>query len=182
MAQERAPNVQIFRRRFRRVRSSARIRLPAPKLPYERREALLSRGELAFYRVLRRAIGERYSISIKTRLADVLKCPDELWDAPHGRKLSQKHVDFVLFDPDTASIIAAVELDDRSHQQPGRRRRDEFVNEAFRAAGTALFRIKAASRYDVNSLRAMLCSLTSSPMGRAAERTEALLSKQLAKR
>jgi hypothetical protein len=144
----------------RRCRSHRRPACPRAPLPYEGRETLLSRGELAFYRVLRRAVASRYSISIKTRLADILKCPDHLWDAPHGRKLSQKHVDFVLFDPSTTSIIAAIELDDRTHQQTERRRRDEFVNEAFRAAGMTLCRIQAASRYDVDSLRRMLASLS----------------------
>jgi hypothetical protein len=108
---------------------------------------------LAFYRVLRRAVAGRYSISIKTRLADVVKCPNDLWDEPEGRRVSQKHVDFVLYDPWTTAIVAAVELDDRSHDEPERRRRDQFLNEALSAAGILLVRVKAASRYDSQSLR-----------------------------
>jgi hypothetical protein len=103
---------------------------------------------LVFYRVLRRAVAGRYSISIKTRLADILKCPDELWDEPEGRRVSQKHVDFVLYDPWTCGIAAVVELDDRSHDDPRRRRRDRFLNEALSSAGVKLLRVKAASRYD----------------------------------
>lgn len=139
---------------IRRVRPAARIRRPAAKLPYERRESLLSQGELAFYRVLRRAVPSRCSISIKTRLADVLKCPDGLWDSPHGRKLCQKHMDFVVYDTWTARVIAAIELDDRTHESIARRRRDDFVNEAFRSVAVPLVRIPAAWRYQVAALRA----------------------------
>lgn len=152
MAEERVRNIQRLRRRFRRQRSPARLQLRAAKLPYQKRETLLSRGELAFYRVLRQAVSHRYSISIKTRLADVLKCPDNLWDTTHGRKLSQKHIDFVLYDSWTARIIAAIELDDRSHESVIRRERDAFIDDAMRDAGVPLVRIKAASRYDPTGL------------------------------
>jgi hypothetical protein len=126
------------------------------KLPYGRRDGLLSAGELAFYRVLRRAVGGRYSISIKTRLADVVKCPDDLWDEPEGRRVSQKHVDFILYDPWTSGIVAVVELDDRSHDEPQRRRRDRFLNEALSSAGVVLVRVKAARRYDAQLLRDLI--------------------------
>ena len=73
---------------------------------YERRKSLLSRGELAFYRVLRQATRGQWGISIKTRLADVVRCPDDLWRTAHGQQVAQKHVDFVLYDKLNATIIA----------------------------------------------------------------------------
>jgi hypothetical protein len=128
-------------------------------LPYEKRESLLSRGELAFYRVLRRAIPAGCSIAIKTRLADVMKCPDRLWDSPHGRKLCQKHVDFVLYDAWTARVLAAIELDDRTHESIVRRRRDDFVNSAFESVGVVLIRVHAAYYYDVADLQQKIAPL-----------------------
>lgn len=116
-------------------------------LPYLPRESLLSPGELAFYRVLRRVLRGRTGISIKTRLADIVRCPDEHWETLHGRRLCQKHVDFVLYDKDTAEILAVIELDDRSHRQLARRRRDRFLNEVLAASKVRLIRIRAASRY-----------------------------------
>ena len=129
---------------------------PREALPYERREALLSRGELAFYRILRRVIATGHCISMKTRLADVVRCPPELWDTLHGRRLSQKHVDFVVYDRFTAAIIAVVELDDRSHEAKDRRKRDAFVDEVLRCAGVKIVRVRAASRYDADALRLRL--------------------------
>src|SRR5688572_30487420 len=117
--------------------------------PYLRRDSLLSRGELAFYRVLRRALRGQFGISLKTRLADIVKCPDELWETPHGRRLCQKHIDFVLYERTTARIIGAIELDDASHDSPDRKRRDRFVDDVFQHTGVKLFRIRAASRYSL---------------------------------
>ena len=121
--------------------------------PYERRESLLSRGEFAFYRALSQAVAHRHGISMKTRLADVVRCPPELWDTIHGRRLSQKHVDFVVYDRFTAAIVAVVELDDQSHNAPDRRDRDAFVDGVLRTVGVATIRIRAASGYDIEALR-----------------------------
>lgn len=138
-----------FRRPYRR-------RQPKEASPYLRRESLLSRGELAFYRVLRRVLRGRFGISLKTRLADIVKCPEHLWETPHGRKLCQKHVDFVLYERTTAAVIAAVELDDSSHDTPERKKRDKFVDEVFDSTGVLLIRIKAASRYPIDTLNEAL--------------------------
>lgn len=70
--------------------------------------------------------------------------------------MSQKHVDFVLYDPWTSGIVAVLELDDRSHGEPQRRRRDRFLNDALSAAGVVLLRVKAARRYDTHRLRELI--------------------------
>src|SRR4051794_31082809 len=93
---------------------------PTARLPYCPKASLLSRGEFAFFRALSVAVGSRYAISLKTRLADVVHCPRHLWETPHGRRISQKHLDFVLYDRTDARVIAAVELDDRSHDRRDR--------------------------------------------------------------
>lgn len=119
---------------------------------------LLSRGELAFYRVLRLALPHCLALSLKTRLVDVVGCPDDLWTKPYGRRLAQKHVDFVLFHPYTASIVAVLELDDKTHTLPARRRRDRFVSGVLRRAGIPLIRVSAASKYDLAELRHLIAS------------------------
>ena len=98
----------------------------------------------------------RHGISMKTRLADVVRCPPELWDTIHGRRLCQKHVDFIVYDRFTAAIVAVVELDDRSHNAPDRRDRDSFVDSVLRSVGVAIVRIRAASSYDFDALRLQL--------------------------
>ncbi len=122
-------------------------------LPYFSRETLLSDGELAFYEVLRWSIPEGVAISMKVRLADVLDCSSAARQQGYFAKVSQKHLDFVLYDVVTTRILAAVELDDRSHQRRDRQRRDQFLEEAMSTAGVSLLRIPAAAHYDTRKLR-----------------------------
>jgi very-short-patch-repair endonuclease len=95
-------------------------------------------------------------ISMKTRLAHAVRCPAALWDTVHGRRLSQKHVDFVVYDRYTAAIIAVVELDDRSHNAKDRRDRDAFVDGVLSSLDVAIVRVRAARTYDVETLRLQL--------------------------
>ena len=124
--------------------------------PYRARRALLSRGELAFYRVLRAALGGRVGIAVKVRLADVIWCPPRLFRRAPGARVSQKHLDFVLYDLSSTKVLLALELDDRSHESAVRRARDVFVEEVLTTCGVRLLRVRAASRYDREALRACL--------------------------
>ena len=124
-------------------------------LPYEPK-GLLTDGELRFYGALRRAVAGRWGISLKTRLADLVGCPPDLWDSPHGRRLAQKHVDFVLYHVMTTQVLAVLELDDRSHDDPARCERDRFVDTALHAVDIRVLRVRASRRYDVTTVRRYL--------------------------
>jgi hypothetical protein len=128
-------------------------KLRPARLPYFPKEHLLSKGEMAFYRVLAHAVPSGLAISMKTRLSDVIGCTAEGWKAGWGAKISQKHVDFVVFDPVTTAIILVIELDDRTHDLPDRQARDVFVDRALAAAGVAILRVPAAKAYDLEALR-----------------------------
>ncbi|EAA3563568.1 hypothetical protein DOY84_23130, partial [Shigella sonnei] len=56
------------------------------------------------------------------------------------RMVSQWHVDVVIVELRSFSIVAAVELDDASHLRPERRRRDILLEEVLRQAGIPLLR------------------------------------------
>jgi len=116
-------------------------------MPYASRETLLTRGEAAFHGPLQEAVGGRYLIMCKVRVADVLTCSEADWRHGFGGAISQKHLDFVLCEPASTRIVLAIELDDRSHEAEHRRRRDKFLNEALRTAGIPLLRIKARAQY-----------------------------------
>ena len=123
---------------------------------YAQRLRLLSRGELAFYGVLRRAVPRRFGISLKTRLADLLHVRTELeWSADH-LAVTSKHLDFVLYDLETTSVALVVELDDRSHRLRIRETRDDFVDSALKAAGVTVLHVAAAARYSLRELRLAL--------------------------
>lgn len=136
--------------RYPRRRSPARQ--VKRSLPYRRRGPLLSRGEVAFYRVLRKAVGSQYHVAFKARLADLVTCSERAWDEGFGHMIARHHVDFVLCDFRTTEVVAAIELDDRSHAKPNRRRRDEFLDNSLSAAGIPLIRFPASAWYNAPSI------------------------------
>ena len=102
-------------------------------LPYTSRITLLTDGERRFFcDGLRPAIGERFLVSFKVRLADVITV--DRWRSSFGRKIAQKHLDFVLLSPTATRIIAAIELHDSTHRRARRQQRDEFVRTALSSA------------------------------------------------
>nr|VFK66037.1 MAG: Protein of unknown function (DUF2726) [Candidatus Kentron sp. UNK]VFK71711.1 MAG: Protein of unknown function (DUF2726) [Candidatus Kentron sp. UNK] len=124
--------------------------------PYESVDGLFSPAELAFLEVLDEAVGRRYRVFGKVRLADVLRVRSGLersaWRAAFN-KIQSKHLDFVVCDADGPAIRFAVELDDRSHARADRRTRDIFVDRALAAARVPLFRFPVRRAYSVEDIR-----------------------------
>lgn len=147
-------DVVIRPSRFRKRRIARRRR--ASSATFRPRHFLLTKNEAAFFRVLTAVLGNRYVVSCKVRLADIITCADPDWRRGHANRISQKHVDFVVSDPDSSRIVAVIELDDRSHRRLERRKRDAFVNDLFRQMQVRLIRIPARWDYDLKSLAARL--------------------------
>lgn len=131
--------------RFRKPRRRPNRR---PRRVFRPRRFLLTRNEAAFHRVLMTLMGHRYLISCKVRLADIVTCSAADWQRGHANRIAQKHVDFVVSCAHSSRILLAIELDDRSHQRPERRRRDLFVNRLCAQMRVPLVRIPARWQYD----------------------------------
>lgn len=132
-------------------------------LKYQCRGALLSPGELRFYRSLGEAVADRYLVMCKVRLADLIEA-EEGFHSAAGRKISQRHADFVLVTKRGLRVVAVVELDDKSHLDAQQQTRDAYLADALRAAGVPLIRFPVYQRYDIPKLRGMIYgSLTRRP-------------------
>jgi hypothetical protein len=107
---------------------------------------LLSNAERAFAAALEAALPPGARLLAKVRIADMIK-PANASDRPAFFRISQKHLDFVVTTRDWKPL-AAIELNDRSHDSARRRARDEFLRQAFAAAGVPLHFVRAAARYD----------------------------------
>ncbi|MCA9252075.1 MAG: DUF2726 domain-containing protein [Phycisphaerae bacterium] len=129
---------------------------PVQSFPYRSKGQLLSKGEMAFFHALKKVVGEQSAIAMKVRLADIITCPGSEWNKGHGNRILQKHVDFVLIDPNSTSIQAVIELNDKTHKRERRQKRDEFLANALSAAGILLIEIPAAASYDTEELRSIL--------------------------
>jgi very-short-patch-repair endonuclease len=88
------------------------------------------------------------------RLADLIQVrPQTPKYQSWQNRIHAKHVDFLLCDQGTLEAKLAVELDDKTHNRPDRRQRDQFVDQALADAGLPLLRIDAGESYDPAALR-----------------------------
>ena len=125
-------------------------------LQYFCQESLLSPAERSFFGVLASAVGGEYVVVPKTRVADALMPRKGLSRAEWQRafnKVSSKHFDYLVCRASTFEIVAAVELDDKSHRRENRRQRDEFLAEATSSAGLPLLRFPAKEGYSLPQVR-----------------------------
>ena len=120
--------------------------------PYRRQKYLCSAGELRFYKKLVDAVGDEFDAHMQVSVAAVLRVPAEEWKR-WGVLVAPLRFDFVLVKRGTSFAAAAVELDDKTHLLPARRKRDNFLDDACSRAGLPLIRFKTARRYDVDAIR-----------------------------
>ena len=127
--------------------------LTRPDPFYESASALFTSAELTFLKVLQDLLCGDYSIQGKVRLADIIS-PDIRLNSVQTkwafRRISQKHVDFLICDKKGFSIIGVVELDDRSHFRTDRIKRDRFVDAALAGAGIPILHHPVKLQYDPN--------------------------------
>lgn len=133
------------------------------KYPYVAAGALLTPAERSFFQALESALeGEGVKLFAKVRLGDIMQVRAGVPPKERHRaysRISSKHADFVVCDPRTFRVMGVIELDDKSHDAPVRRRRDEFVDGALTAAGIPILRVVARRTYDLEALRSEAKSL-----------------------
>ena len=123
---------------------------------FEGLNALMSPGELKFFRALEAAVGSRYRVFSKVRLADIVQPTktgdNRAWYSAFG-VIKSKHVDFVVCDPVTMEFQLAVELDDKSHERADRAERDQKVDVILAQAGIPVLHVPARAGYSAEEIR-----------------------------
>lgn len=132
-----------------------KVSLNVDEYPY-RRKSLLTKAETSFYHVLRQTVGDEYKIVCMVRLADIFEVQVEEGWRGHFNRISAKHIDFVLCDPQTMETVIAIELDDKSHQRKSRIERDRFIDDLFRRCEFPLLRVKCRATYSIKALRDLI--------------------------
>ncbi|NJL57188.1 DUF2726 domain-containing protein [bacterium] len=123
---------------------------------YKRKKQFLSPAERSFYGVLEQAVADRFKLHTMVRVADVIQ-PDVTGDKSTWQrafnKISSKHFDFVICDPATLEVKAAIELNDASHSAKKRQARDEFLQQACESAGFSLLFFEAKAKYSMQQVK-----------------------------
>lgn len=122
------------------------------RYPYIHRH-ILTQAELRFFKTLRWLIPKDAHLSVKPRLGDIVdvdkvtKNRDPNWIGNYGAAVWSKHIDFVIFDIETAEVLLCIELDDSSHDTKDARKRDAFKDKTLDAADIPLVRFRVKGRY-----------------------------------
>ena len=124
---------------------------PHLQLPYQRKP-FLTPAEIAYYKVLRMIFADRYLIFAQVRVIDLCDVLDRPFNQGAVNRIDRRHVDFVLCHPRTFKPMAAIELDDRTHDHPDRRQKDAFLDEVFRSIGMKLVRQRVRLTYSVDEV------------------------------
>lgn len=116
---------------------------------YLKKDFLLTVTELKFYKLLKTITDE----------LNLVICPQvPLYEIVRNKnfkdfnKIQSKSIDFVITDPNL-KIRMCIELDDYSHHQVRRIKRDIFIEKLFKDLDLKLIRIPVQNFYNVDDLR-----------------------------
>ncbi|EAR8730990.1 DUF2726 domain-containing protein, partial [Salmonella enterica] len=116
----------------------------------------LTNNERVFFRALIETVGDKSYVMAQVRLADIIR-PNYKYKNNSKeyyslfRQISQWHCDFLILDKETLEVLYIIELDDSSHKQEKRVKRDKFFNEALSQAGIKLLRV-----YNIEEFKSLM--------------------------
>jgi len=120
------------------------------KYAYTKKKTLFTKTEQKFHDELKQIVGKNYEVHGKVRLEDIItvKKGTEKKEANALRgRIRPRHIDFTLCKAKNSSIIAVIELDDKTHNTKKAKKADDFKNKALKDAGVHLIRFKVADSY-----------------------------------
>lgn len=126
-------------------------------LPYKKK-LLLTKNEWRFYKDIK-PIANKYNLHIlaKIRMADLVEVDgniDKKDKQKYFNRIKSKHIDFALCKQDNLQILCLVELDDSSHNNKNRVKRDELIEKIYEKAGYKLIRVYGAASFEEELIKA----------------------------
>ena len=117
-----------------------------PKYLYFRKANFMTEREKVFFWKLRSVCGDNLVVFSQVRVSSLLnhKVRGQNFRAALSR-INQKSVDFLLCDARDLRPLLAIELDDKTHNLPDRRKRDLEVDIIFENAKFPLLRIQSVN-------------------------------------
>ena len=116
---------------------------------YIKKDYLLTQTELKFYKLLKPITNElNLIICPQIPLYDIVKNIEY----KDFNKIASKSIDFVITEPNL-KIRFCIELDDYTHKQNKRIKRDEFIQKLFNDLNIKILRIPVQNFYDVTDLK-----------------------------
>ena len=123
--------------------------------PYVARKLLTKPEQVLYYRLIE-ALPECVVLA-QVQLSRVIEVRKGESSYQWRNRISQKSLDFVVCLPDS-TVVAAIELDDSSHQKTHRRNADQTKDKALVDAGVKVLRWKVSELPNVNVIRTAFTS------------------------
>lgn len=115
---------------------------------------IMTDSEVLFFKKLQLALPE-YLIFSQVQLSRIIEPSDE---AGRDRqfwfnRVCRQSVDFVLIDKDCQTVLAAIELDDWTHESQARQKQDAKKDKALASAGIPIIRFHAEKMPGIEMVR-----------------------------
>jgi hypothetical protein len=125
------------------------------ELPYKKKGELMTKAEKEFFDVLEKVVNNRYYIIPQVKISNLAVVSGTRNYKTYLNKIDRKTVDFVLFDKQFLPVVV-VELDDSSHNDLSRKKRDNFVDMVMKKIGLKIVHIKTAYKYNLEDINKII--------------------------
>ena len=124
--------------------------------PFDKRPALYTKAERTFLQLIEKAVGQEYKVLCRVRLADILTIRENLPPRSRQNALNRangKFLDFVLCDPQSLEVVAAIDLVNLADKKGHNKKKDWFLSGALDASRVPYIRIQIRRGYSVKEVR-----------------------------
>jgi hypothetical protein len=98
-------------------------------------------------------------------LTDIFFVPHRNENVTYFNRIAQKHLDFLVCDSITMKPLLGIELDDSSHDENSRQKRDDFIEKVFQGAGLPLLRLPVLHEYNTREISAKIAPFLKDKIG-----------------
>ncbi|MFA5961954.1 MAG: DUF2726 domain-containing protein [Parcubacteria group bacterium] len=118
---------------------------------YQKKDRVMNESEQALFVNLQKALGEVYIVLSKVRIEDFIDVNKKnISGNSHWGlrgKIKSRHVDFLVCNYATTKPLLAIELDGKSHNSAQRKKRDNFIDELYKAIGLPVEHISVGGNF-----------------------------------
>ena len=122
------------------------------KLPYSKKNFLMTKVENNFYKVLQKVIPPGTVLVPQVSLSSLVKTSSR----SYRNKVDRKSVDFVLFKDNYFNPLLVIELDDSSHKRVDRIERDHFVDLVLLKVNLPIIHYKLTNIFDEDEIKGLI--------------------------
>ena len=108
---------------------------------YYLKNSIVTPVEKWMYNIIQEEIREEYMIAPKVGLKDFIGVKKGNNYMKYFGHIAQKHIDFLICQKNTLSPTLGIEIDDTSHEQKNRKKRDQENDEIYKEIGIKILHI-----------------------------------------